>query len=123
MREISITINNVKLKASLLDTSTADAIYYALPIEGRANIWGDEIYFGIPVEIGEENNAVEEVETGTLAFWPPGSAFCIFFGRTPASNGDKPRAASSVNVFGKIEGDLKDLKQAKHQYLVQVKKL
>lgn len=121
MREILITINDIELKASLLNTPTADEIYKALPIEGKTNIWGDEIYFGIPVNVDEEANAIEEVEVGDLAFWPPGSAFCIFFGQTPVSNSDKPRAASAVNVFGKIEGDMKILSKVKSQDSVQVK--
>ena len=91
MKKILITINNIELKANLLDTPTAKKIYDALPIEGRANIWGNEIYFGIPVKIGEDTEAQDEVEVGSLAFWPPEFAFCIFFGRIPVSTGNKPR--------------------------------
>jgi hypothetical protein len=84
--------------------TTAQAIRDALPIHGRANRWGDEIYFSTPVTVPVEK-AQEEVEVGDLAFWPPGHGFCIFFGRTPASTSEKPRAASPVNVFGKVSGD------------------
>lgn len=84
--------------------TTAQAIRDALPIHGRANRWGDEIYFSIPVTVPVEK-AQEEVEVGDLAFWPPGHGFCIFFGRTPASTSEKPRAASPVNVFGRVSGD------------------
>jgi len=83
---------------------TADRIWEALPIEGRASRWGDEIYFSIPVSVEEEHSRAE-VEVGAIAYWPPGSALCIFFGRTPASRDDKPRAASPVNVFAKVTGD------------------
>jgi len=83
---------------------TAQKIIDALPIESKARTWGDEVYFDIPVQTGEEKAQVE-VEVGTLAYWPAGSCFCIFFGRTPASRGEKPAAASAVNVFGNIEGD------------------
>jgi hypothetical protein len=83
---------------------TAQAILDALPIRGRTNRWGDEIYFSIPVAVTVEK-AHEEVEVGDLAFWPPGNGFCIFFGRTPASTSAKPRAASPVNVFGRVSGD------------------
>lgn len=110
MKRLSIAINDIELKANLLDTPTADAIYNILPIEGKANIWGDEIYFEIPIHLGEEAEAKEEVEVGDLAFWPIGSAFCIFFGRTPVSTGNKPRAFSPVNIFGRIEGNLDVLK-------------
>jgi hypothetical protein len=83
---------------------TAERIWEALPIEGRANRWGDEIYFSIPVSVEEEHSRAE-VEIGAIAYWPPGSALCIFFGRTPASKDDKPRAASPVNVFAKVNAD------------------
>ena len=83
---------------------TAERIWEALPIEGRASRWGDEIYFSIPVSVEEEHSRAE-VEVGAIAYWPPGSALCIFFGRTPASGDDKPRAASPVNVFAKVTGD------------------
>ena len=83
---------------------TAQKIIDALPIESKVRTWGDEVYFDIPVQTGEENSRVE-VEVGALAYWPAGSCFCIFFGRTPASRGEKPAAASAVNVFGNIEGD------------------
>jgi len=85
---------------------TVEAIWDALPIAAKANRWGEEIYFGIPVEIREENSQ-QDVEIGDLAYWPPESAFCIFFGRTPVSKGDKPRAYSPVNVLGRIIGDAK----------------
>lgn len=84
---------------------TAEHIWAALPIQGQANRWGDEIYFSIPVSV-EEEHARADVEVGAVAYWPPGSALCIFFGRTPASRSEKPRAASPVNVFGKIKGDV-----------------
>ena len=91
---------------------TARAIWDALPIEGRANIWGDEIYFSIPLEAGVENPR-EVVEMGDLGYWPPGKAFCVFFGRTPASRGDEIRPASPVNVFGKVSGDPRVFKKVR----------
>ena len=123
MRRLSITINDIELKAILFDTPTAEAIYNVLPINGHAQKWGDEIYFSIPVKMDEEAYAREEVEVGDLAFWPVGSAFCIFFGKTPVSRDNKPRAYSPVNVFGKIEGNLDVLKNVNSQSLVQVEKL
>lgn len=100
---------------------TANAIYEALPIEAKANTWGDEIYFSIPVEIKKENSK-EIVETGDLAYWPPGSAFCIFFGLTPASRGDEIRPASAVNVFGKIDGDPEVFKRVKSGDKIRIEK-
>ena len=91
---------------------TGDAIWNALPMEARANRWGEEVYFSTGVKIGEEDSQ-EVVQVGEIGYWPPGKAFCIFFGRTPASTDDKPRAASPVNVFGKVIGDLSGLKKVR----------
>ena len=110
-KKITITIGDLKVEASLNDSKTAQNIWDALPIEGRVNIWGDEIYFSIPVDVGLEN-AKEVVSEGDLGYWPPGSAFCIFFGTTPVSRGNEIRAASPVNIFGKIIGDSKVFKKA-----------
>ncbi|NCO38821.1 MAG: hypothetical protein GW892_08960 [Armatimonadetes bacterium] len=101
---MKITAGEVAAYAELNDSNTAAAIAAALPLEGRANTWGDEIYFSIPVDCEPENGR-EVVDLGDLGYWPPGTAFCIFFGRTPASRGDEIRPASPVNVFGKVEGD------------------
>jgi len=75
-----------------------------LPLEAKAETWGDEIYFGIPVR-AEADGAKEVVALGDLAYWPPGHAFCIFFGPTPASHGNEIRPASPVNVVGRVSGD------------------
>ena len=104
MRKIRITAGKISREAALNDSRTADAIWRALPIEGRGSPWGDEIYFSIPVTCDPESPR-ETVEMGDLAYWPPGSAFCIFFGPTPASRGAEIRPASPVNVFGRVDGD------------------
>jgi len=105
-RELRIKVGGVEASAELNGSKTADAIWDALPITARGSTWGDEIYFGIPVRVGEENGK-EVVEMGDIAYWPPGSAFCIFFGPTPASRGSEIRPASAVNVVGRIKGDSK----------------
>src|SRR2546425_11338356 len=105
MRQITITAGDVSAKAELFDGPTADAIWKALPLEAAANTWGEEIYFAIPVTCDEEPEARVDVAVGDLGYWPPGHAFCIFFGRTPASSGDAPRAASPVNVIGRVISD------------------
>ena len=110
VKKITIITEELKVNASLNNNETAQKIWDALPIEGSVNTWGDEIYFSIPVNIGSEN-AKEVVLEGDLGYWPPGSAFCIFFGLTPASQGDEIRPASAVNVFGKIIGDSKVFKK------------
>ena len=99
---------------------TAKAILEALPLRGQVNTWGEEIYFTIPVE-GDVENPKVVVELGDLAFWPPGNAFCIFFGRTPASRGDEIRPASEVNVFGRILGDSKVFKRVRDGEEVTIK--
>lgn len=106
MRRIRITAGAVSVEATMHESRTADAIWEALPIEARASTWGDEIYFGIPVFVDEQDGQ-EVVELGDLGYWPPGHAFCIFFGRTPMSRGNEIRPASAVNVFGRVEGDPK----------------
>ncbi|NPV80495.1 MAG: hypothetical protein HPY52_09505 [Firmicutes bacterium] len=111
-RSIKITAGQVEVQAVLNDSKTADAIRDALPISGRANRWGDEIYFSTPVKLAPDN-AKAVVENGDIAYWPPGHAFCIFFGPTPASTGNEIRPASPVNVFGKITGDAAILKNVK----------
>ena len=103
-RAIRITAGSVSVEARLNGSKTAQAIWGALPIEAKGSTWGDEIYFDIGVTAAPEA-AREVVELGDLAYWPPGHAFCIFFGPTPASRGDECRAASPVNVVGKIQGD------------------
>ena len=109
---IKITAGDVVAYGQLNDTVTAQKIWDALPIQARGNTWGDEIYFSIPVHLGEEE-AQAVVDLGDLGYWPPGNAFCIFFGRTPASHGDDIRPASPVNVFGKVEGDPKVFKKVR----------
>ena len=111
MAKINISVENVSLEAEMLDTPTAAKILEALPFEGSANVWGDEIYFDIPLNLEQEPDARADVEVGDLAYWPAGPAFCIFFGPTPVSTGDQPRAYSPVNVFGRVLEDPKVLRQ------------
>jgi len=103
-RTIRITAGAVSAKAQLDASETASAIWDALPIEAKAETWGDEIYFGIGVTIAPESPRAT-VDMGDLGYWPPGNAFCIFFGPTPASQGDEIRPASPVNVLGRVDGD------------------
>ncbi|OLB42418.1 MAG: hypothetical protein AUI04_04945 [Candidatus Rokubacteria bacterium 13_2_20CM_2_64_8] len=103
-RTIRITAGAVSAKARLDASKTASAIWDALPIEAKAETWGDEIYFGIGATIVPESPRAT-VDMGDLGYWPPGKAFCIFFGPTPASQGDEIRPASPVNVLGRVDGD------------------
>jgi len=109
-KKIQIIAGKVETEAELNDTKTAQAIWEALPIIGRANLWGDEIYFSIPLRLKLEAGQ-EIVSIGDLGYWPDGNAFCIFFGTTPVSQGDEIRPASPVTVFGKVIGDARVFKK------------
>ncbi len=104
-KRVRITAGAIEAEAELNDTRTAQAIWEALPIKGRVNLWGDEIYFSIPINLKLEAGQ-EVVDIGDLGYWPNGNAFCIFFGHTPVSRGDEIRPASPVTVFGKVIGDV-----------------
>jgi hypothetical protein len=108
-QKIRITAGDVEVLAELNDSETAGQIIDALPITARGNRWGEEIYFAIPVTTGLEAGSRDVLDMGELGYWPTGNAFCMFFGPTPASQGDEIRAASAVNIIGMMEGDLSAL--------------
>tara|TARA_Y100001936_G_C16046779_1_gene655148 strand:+ start:1186 stop:1554 length:369 start_codon:yes stop_codon:yes gene_type:complete len=112
MTLIKIEFNEISIEAELNDSKTANNIKKILPISNTVNIWGDEIYFQIDVN-DDENNAKEIVELGDVGFWPPGNAFCLFFGLTPLSQKDEIKPASPINVVGKLKGNLDSLKSIK----------
>lgn len=102
---IRIRAGAIELDAELNDSATARAIAAALPVHAKANRWGDEIYFRTSVSQAEASDARAEMDVGELAYWRPGQAFCIFFGRTPASSDEHPQAASPANPIGRVLGD------------------
>jgi len=104
-RGIRISFGEVAVEGQLHESPTAALIWEALPIEGEGNLWGEEIYFAIPVEAALDDTARDVVERGDLGYWPQGRALCIFFGPTPVSHGDEIRPASAVNLVGRLEGD------------------
>jgi|SRR3989344_8751743 len=120
--KIKIFANDIEAVADLEDTITAKAIYNSLPVDGAANRWGDEIYFVIPRRIDLEKDATEVVEAGDVAYWPEGCCFCIFFGKTPNSTESEIRAASKVNIFGKLKSDPKIFKSVKNGDLIVIEK-
>ena len=120
MNVITLSAGNVSLTAELSDGPTARQIWQALPIEGEANRWGDEIYFEIPVKAGQEPDAREQVEVGELGYWPAGHAFCIFFGPTPVSTDERPCAYSPVNILGRVIGDATRFRDVKDGMRVQI---
>ena len=120
MNKVTITCGQLVFEAELFATKTAQMIFNELPLRGQANIWGEEIYFPVSFTAELEEGAQEEVEVGTLAYWPPGKVFCIFFGPTPASTSSKPRGYSAVNEVGKIHGNLEGLKSISPGELIKV---
>jgi uncharacterized protein len=122
MRKIVITVGTVTLAAELNESATAQEIWNRLPLQSTVSVWGDEIYFEIPVEVAQAADARADVEFGTLAYWPVGRAFCVFFGPTPMSTGKKPRAYSPVNVIGEVTADASKLRGIPHGTPVRVAK-
>jgi len=102
-RQIRITAGETGVDARLNETDTATGVLDILPITATVNLWGQEVYFSIPLAKEEEEDAREEVAIGDIAYWPQGQALCIFLGKTPVSRGDEPRAISPVNVIGRVE--------------------
>ena len=122
MKSIHIETGDLNVKAELNDSATANAIYDRLPLNGKCNVWGDEIYFSIPLHMEQAGDAMEEVEVGDLGYWPAGDAFCIFFGPTPVSTNEKPRAYSPVNIFGKVTGDATIFRKVRNGEKIQISK-
>ena len=105
---IVIKTNSVRMQAELNDSETSRAIWDALPIESEVSLWGEEIYFKIPVQKNLENG-IEVVNEGDLCYWPEGKAFCLFFGKTPISN-DEIRPYSAVTFLGRLLGNPREWK-------------
>ncbi len=115
MRRIKVRTESAGVLSGILtdeNPETSEAIWAALPIQGKANLWGDEIYYSTALRLKQEK-ARDVVDLGEIAYWPPGQAICIFFGTTPASRDGEIRAASPVNVVGRLENaeQLKRVKQ------------
>lgn len=113
MTPIRIVAGNVVVTGTLNASETAAQIAAALPFEGRANLWGREVYFNIPVDADEENPQAD-VRAGALAYWPPGKALCLFFGQKPYS---------PVNVVGQMDGDPAVLSAVKQGDPIRVERL
>ncbi len=122
MSKIKITVGDMELEGELSDTDCAEKIKVNLPFESKFQTWGDEFYFSIGLEMGLDDTAKQEVEIGTIGYWPSGEALAIFFGPTPASTGEKPVAASDVNVVGEVD-DAERLKEAKDAGKIRVEKI
>jgi len=95
--------------AALSDTPTTRALVPALPLKTKAQTWGEEVYFEIPVKAALEPDAKQAVPPGAVCFWVEGGSLALPWGRTPISEGDQPKLVTRCNVLGKIEGDARQL--------------
>ena len=120
-RQIKIIVGELEVEAWLNETETATKLLGILPLTSTVNLWGDEIYFSIPLE-AEPENAREIVNIGDIAYWPPGKAMCIFLGLTPVSTGKEIKPASPVNVIGGIKEVRKLLGKVKQGEKVTVRR-
>ena len=105
MHTILIQVEDISIKAELNGSNTSNLVWNELPLHAKVNLWGDEIYFDTGLNAELEPDSSDIVTSGDIAYWPPGAAFCIFYGTTPASLGDEIRAASAVNIIGTVKGD------------------
>ena len=122
-RQIQISTGNLTLTATLNELETANQLWESLPITGRVQIWGDEIYFSIPLNVEEELGSQETVQAGTVAYWPPGSALCLFWGPTPITAPGEIRPASAVNVVGILDNDPNLLAEVPSQAQIIIEKI
>lgn len=102
MARVRFLIGELNVEAEFDDTPTARALLAALPLESSGSYWGGEFYFPVPVRAKADATAREVVEPGTVAYWVEGSCLCLFWGPTPVSRAGECRAASAVNIVGKV---------------------
>ena len=120
---IAIVWSSGRLEADLEDTPTAQKLWAALPCSGRANIWGEEVYFSLPVQAQLEPEARQVVDPGAVCFWVEGNSLALPYGPAPVSVGDECRLVSAVNVLGMIEGDPKTLSSVESGEEVRVERV
>ena len=109
-KKINISSGNFCTTATLNNSRWAEYLYTRLPLDGSCQFWGDELFFSTSISMEEDSQSLETVSIGDIAFWPPGSAFCIFWGPTPISNGKEIRPASKVNLLGSVDSQLIKIK-------------
>ncbi len=122
MTDILIKIGKKEVRAELFETTTGRLISDILPVSSGFSTWGDEIYFKIPLSAPLDETQTDEVQIGDLGYWPDGNAFCIFFGKTPISSGDKIIPASKVNIVGKVLDDPSIFKELKGESQITIKR-
>lgn len=123
MRRMKIAVGPVTLTVELHDTPTATAIWDAAPFSGRANLWGEEVYFATPVSVPREKDARDVMKKGEIAFWTDGDAIALVWGRTPVSRGNEMRLASAANVWATTADDMTALKTVRSGAGIEVERL
>ena len=113
MPVLKITAGPVTVRVATLETPTAQAVVEALPFTSSANTWGDEVYFETPVGQSQEPEARDVMQSGEIAYWPPGKAIAICFGPTPVSQAGEMRLASASNVWAQALDDLSLLRRVR----------
>jgi hypothetical protein len=119
---LRIRAGSARIEIALADTPTAKALAAAAPFNGRAQTWGEEVYFSTPVSAELEADARQVVEVGTACFWTEGNAIALPYGRTPISTDARPKLANRCNVIGRIEGDPRVLAQVRAGDAITVEK-
>ena len=109
-KKCKICIKNYEIIVDLNDSETAKKIWESLPINSKANVWGEEVYFYISVSAALEKNAKDVINFGEIVYWSAGKAIAIGFGKTPISVESEIRLADKCNVWGTTSFDLKKLK-------------
>ena len=105
-KKILISVMDFTIEGVLYNSFSSNKIWGSLPFGGSVHLWGNEIYFPIDLVLKEDSTAQDVVTLGTIGYWPPGKAVCLFFGTTPMSQGNECRAASPVNIIGELQEDL-----------------
>ncbi|HEX9908365.1 MAG TPA: cyclophilin-like fold protein [Thermoplasmata archaeon] len=107
MTYVQIRVGGLEVRVRLRSdtTPTARGLLSVLPVSTTAHRWGDEVYFELPFHADLEPDARADMSVGEVAFWPDGDAMAVFFGRTPVSEDERPRAYSPCNIVGSVEGD------------------
>lgn len=109
--------------AHLKHSPTAEKLWGALPLQAKADTWGEEVYFQVPIQADLESDAMQVVDPGTVCFWVEGRSLAIPFGPTPISKGNECRLVTKVNILGQLEGDPRALRSIRDGDLVRVKRV
>lgn len=117
--QVNFQVGKYSFVGEMNTTLTAQEIIRHLPLTAPLVRWGDELYFETGI-LASDHNATMEVAIGDLAYWPEGKCVCLFFGRTPVSQDDKPRPASPVVIIGRTNASPLELKKLQSGETVRV---